>query len=58
MVHNLGLWYYCANGVLYTVANGTLPDHKLIYSPLKSKVSILWFPGGICFGFENFADED
>ena len=42
--------YYHSISEQNTVANGTLPGHKYICSPLKSKVSILGFVN--IFGWE------
>ena len=40
------------------VANGTLPGHKYIYNPLKSKVSILGIRGNFWLVIECIAYED
>ena len=41
-----------------TVANETLPGRKYICSPLKSKVSILWFRWNFWFVIESIVYED
>ena len=41
-----------------TVSDGTLPGHKYICSPLKSKVGVLGFRKSFWFGNESTADED